>query len=488
MPRQSWSRSFAFLLVAVGAFAAACVSEEPSAESSGAAVQREGTTLLDVNDVSILFPAQGHAFFPQIPVTQGELWDAQNFDLVMAAAKASTIEPRSNDAHGYPLEAAHRANWRVVSLRFDPCAPGLSAVRADTTGARFDHQCHVQLRLVAEPKPLASDFVGASDDFAAHLIYDLVTLPVDAVAADPLVRAIVNRLVDIKRVGARDGESLDVTSGAPLGAHPKLARRDAAAERAARAIEQLIFDVTQGKVANDGKARPVQRRIAFMGLRQAGEEWVFLSGKMNERGLWEQSPRLPKLPPPVVDKFSNPNGRAFQALTSTGEIVDGPEPKPVDAVASTAEFYAGGGTPDVRAQLFQIENPAIVDVFSTDCVSCHTASVAKSESKDLGTTEGEKRARMAIPPFITGYIAQGALQKKDYAVHAFGTFLGPSVSGRTLNETVEVVSYINDEILQAGVTDKQPGPGLLCPDDLGVQLCLMSDDAKNCFAPCRKSR
>ena len=478
----SWSRSFPFLLAA--ASAVACGAEPQDAESSDSAAHASGATLLDVNDVSILFPFQGREFFPQIPVAQGDLWTQENFDLVMKAAKLSTIEAKSQD-EGYPLREQDRAGWRIVSLRFDPCAPGISAVRADVSGARFQHNCHVQLRLVAEPK--ARTLAAPSDDFAAHLIYDLATVPVDTVATDPLVRGIVDRLVAIKRIGARDGQSLDVTSGALLGPHPKLARRDAAAKRAAGAIQRLIFDVTRGTIASGAAPRPVQRSVAFMGLRKDGEEWVFLTGKMNEQGRWEQAPRLPTLPAPIKNEFTNPNGVAFQALTSTFEIVDGPEPKPEHAVASTTPFFSGEGTAESQAQLFQLENPATGYVFNTDCVSCHTSSPAKAQVRVLAATEAERSARMKVPAFVTGYIAPSALQKKDYNVHAFSTFFQPSVSGRTLNETVEVVSYLNNEVLQDGVAEKHPGPGLSCADDLAVQLCLMADDAQDCLAGCRKA-
>lgn len=485
------------LLLASGVLAVACGSEEGDSDSASAAASKNQATLLDVNDVSILFPAgkgaERHTFFPQIPVSakEADLWSQDNFDRVMKAAKLSTVTTDSRLGTGYPMESTDRDNWRIVSLRFDPCAPGLSAVRADTDGKRFQHRCHVQLRLVAEPKPASPELVAPSEDFAAHLIYDLKTISVDEVASDPLIRGIVSRLVAIKEMGAREGNRLDVTSGKPLGPHPKLARRDAAGQRAAEAVKSLIFDATEGKILKDGAPSPVGRRIAFMGLRKGGEEWVFLTGQADANGRWEQSPQIPTLPPPKKDEFTNPNGVAFQALTSTLEIVDGPFPKPVSAVASTTPFFDQSGAPEERRkQLFQVENPATVDVFNTDCVSCHMSSVAKSQSDGLGSTDVEKRARMPIPAGITGYIEKTAQQRREYDVHAFGNFLEPSVSGRTLNESVEVARFVNDEVIQREAATKRLGPGLTCADDLQVQLCLLGsfDDAKNCFEGCKKAK
>ena len=62
------------------------------------------------------------------------------------------------DLAGHP-EVKDRRNWRIVSLRIDPCA------------AQNGGDCEVEFRLIAQPV----DANGQAMDYAAHLLYHLVT-------------------------------------------------------------------------------------------------------------------------------------------------------------------------------------------------------------------------------------------------------------------------------------------------------------------------
>lgn len=100
---------------------------------------------------------------------------------------------------------------------------------------------------------------------------------------------------------------------------------------------------------------------------------------------------------------------------------------------------------------FIIENPERSHFFNTDCVSCHTSS-QRIILKELTDTSN---AGMKPVPGITNSIASRAAQNTEKDLRNFGYFrsfealneeapTSPSISGRTLNESIEAARIINE--------------------------------------------
>lgn len=489
-------RSVKFLLPLslAAASAVACATAASDLDGQEEAVsQADLDRLLDVNDVSILFSfdQQAKSLTPAIGIDEGNLWKPAHYRQVLAFAHDVGIRG-TIDEEGFPIREADRPKWQIYGMRFDPCAPGLAVVRKDASlpaaEQRFGGKCLVQLRLMAQPLFDQNDsFIP--DDYAAHLTYTLAQVPAAEVATNPVVQAMVNRLVAIKQLAGN-------TAGKPLGVHPALASKTPATAKVARAIHDFILDAAQGKVLA-GQVVPVARKIAFMGLRPGRGEWTFLAGEVDPKSdQWLPNKSLPATAAPS------------QSLDQVGQedINDAfsVNPKPKNAVASTAKLFDDENAPvsvdDVK-QAFTVEDPAKVDFFNTDCVSCHSSTprLKHVQISEPSTTPGaeptprkvgtgpEMAARMPVPSFITGFAATDQLQDTAWNVHNFSyNSQFPSVSGRAVNETIEVVRFINEEVLQAGTPAEKrvAGPGLSCNGDGKVFACQVAN-GQNCFNDCK---
>jgi hypothetical protein len=482
------SRFFPLPIVAALASVACSAPTDDGATTSQNATAEQVRQLLDVNDLSILFPLDEAAktVFPRIRVTDNNLWKASHFGQVVAAAQAVGVAGNDGEPNSSPLGASDRASWFVFGVRFDPCAPGLSAVERDAAlpaeRQRFGGRCLVQLRLVAQPLVEGRQFVQP-DDYTAHLIFTLAEAPRATLHENPVVRAMTERLVAIKQIGG------GVTAGKPLDVHPTLRARGAAGDQAAAAVRKLIRDAVGGRIT--GMTGAPQRDVAFMGLRPGRGEWTFLAGRVDPAtDRWVQTPRLPG----HLTSHQELNQIGQEDINNQFEVV----PEPAGAVASTFALFADEDTLTFPAEqidgAFAVENPRQIDFFMTDCVSCHSSSQridhvkVAPEGRPIGAGP-ESASRMKVPAFVTGYAGQFARQGDVWSTRNFGYFAGPNVSGRTVNETTEIAQWLNEEVLQAGLPPEQrlAGPGLSCPDDGAVERCLLdaSGDEAACFAGCQ---
>src|SRR5262245_7092945 len=152
--------SIGFVL-AFSAASAACgsVSNEKSSEresaigtgtfASTAAAQ---PTLLDVNDVTVLFPHSAAAgrLSPDLPLDS--FISRELFQQIVTTAKTTSIFSNPQNAPPSARDVEAYENWRIVSFRFDPCAPStdfVAGVPASLAG--IVPGCLVELRLVAQP-------------------------------------------------------------------------------------------------------------------------------------------------------------------------------------------------------------------------------------------------------------------------------------------------------------------------------------------------
>lgn len=463
-------------------------SPEPSGSSAPPPVDAGSGTPIPAPSSSDFFDAGTPNSFappkptPAIAVSDGDLWSADNFQRVMAHAASLGIftDP----------EATAREHWHVVGVRFDPCAPGLSDKAIRDVGV-----CVPQLRLIAQPL----DPFATTIDAATHLVFDLGVETLASAGGDPeqlrarittnpVVLQAVDKLRAIKRASVRAGAT---TAGKPLGVHPGLV---AAPDEVGKLVRDLVMTLPKQPSA-----------IAFMGLSGPSLPWVFFSGKVSQ-GTW-----TPVTAPVFRDtQTAQQNAQTFNPFASGGAVTPAGRPElsttplfvtPVpffdDADAGIASSGDAGGAPTPppspppldKRLAFDVENPAIAHFFNTDCVSCHTSS---SRTHALGIGDGDEiAARPPAPKNVTGYVRKEEAQDSDWNVRNFGyVFSKPSVSGRALTETIDVVVFVNQRIVRAHETGAVPnspllaGPGPDCTArETDVWRCFR-DGFSDCLARC----
>ena len=437
---KSLLRSLGLLTGLVGVTAAAACAApagEDSESGDQAISQAQIDKLLDVNDVSILFPrSSGGALHPAIDAKGNLFGDGSMKNISDFAA-----------SKGMPLPDG--AEWKVVGLRFDPCAPGLSDSAIAGSPAK---KCIMQFRLIAQP------FRGTRDlDFAAHLVFNLGLEDKAILGKNPAVLGAMAKLSKIKEASASAGGK---TAGIPLGPHPGLqAEQRSNGNTVGALVQDLITSFTQSP----------SRSIAIMSLANGGPEpWRFVAGSLNATGTWAPI-AMPVSPAEQVQEIGFLGNGVF----------------PVGGAVNTAGFF-NGGSPS-NAIPFQVENPVDRHFFNTDCVSCHTSSALQNGQARAGA--GRIAGRHAVPANITGYVAKEHSQDSSWNVRNFGYFGGKAtVSGRTVSESVEVVEFMNKDVIAnaLGFTGTVPnGPGKDCSSvDEDVYRCLR-DGEQDCFKTCK---
>jgi hypothetical protein len=103
--------------------------------------------LLDVNDVTVLFPYDSASEGLSPDLSLDSFMSRDIFAQVIAASKTVNI------THLSPLGSDVYENWKIVSFRFDPCAPSAKMVSGDIPADLVGQVpgCIVQLRLIAQP-------------------------------------------------------------------------------------------------------------------------------------------------------------------------------------------------------------------------------------------------------------------------------------------------------------------------------------------------
>jgi len=442
------------------------------------ATEAQLSKVLDVNDVSVLFPLKGGLPQPAI-AADDKLLNPTHFASVLKAAQDGLAGVGKSPAalnDGPSAGAASQANWKIVGFRFDPCAPGIGLPQATLAGiaaaTKSPDECKIQLRLIAQPFINGQDF-----DSTAHLVFQIGASTKQDLANAKLsdgttLKQVVDRLVEIK-TSSRLAGNFD-TSGQPLEPHTGLNNPATAA-----LVTQFVSDMV---------AKATSRGIAFMGVASHFEPWVFVAGVVGPDKQWHQIPLAGNANPQVL-RFTG------------GAIVDPPNP-----ALSVANLFGSAPTAADRALAFKIESGA-THFFNTDCVSCHSSSArvldpASTFSPRLGDGP-EATSRQPAPKNVTAYVTQPNAQTHKWNTRNFGYFSSgfvgvsgkPTVSQRTANETGEIVAWINLNIIKAPEKAASPdgpflqGPGKDCTNvDDAVFKCLRDGKVPagqaNCFSTC----
>jgi hypothetical protein len=472
------SKLFRLALTSAVAAAIAASACNPSSDdgASGSADVTASSGLFDVNDVSILFPL-GDDGLPRPNITlddmagSAKLVDDGAFDTLTKFAQTGTKGTEDSDDNkevlgalphiGFRDGVLDRKNWRIVGMRFDPCAPGGNLLGFD------DPKCLLNVRLIAQP------FIdGRDQDVTAHLVYNLGLLATN--------RSVLTDAV--KKLAAIKAKSQ--TTGKPLGVHPGLAA-DSDGSIGALVKDFILSFAGQAKDTGFPVKLASARTIAFMAkdgdfTRPAdAPEWYFFFGDVGGHGAdaaWKAKD-LPAVARPdgSAAKFVKlsfkqrqegegdftPTAQDGTSAAVAGHILPAPS-------GGTSPLFAGVKDPESLVQ--KIENPDKSTVLNTDCTACHTTT-SRSVALNLGP-----QARLAVPPGITGVVRRDNLQASVANVRNFGYFLSkPSISMRTLNETVAIVSFIDKKVLNGAA-----GPASVNVDDHLWACCMTAGADPSC--------
>jgi hypothetical protein len=456
----------------VGVAAIACGTSDGDGDSSSADVTANANAF-DVNDVSILFPL-GPDGMPdpnvRVDADGTPLFGPGTFKTVTEFARSGSEGFKDPDTetneeivgqkpHVHIEDGAlDRKNWRVVGMRFDPCAPGGLPL------AFSDPRCLVELRLVAQP------FVdGKPQDVAAHLVFNLGV----ALTSPGLITSAVT---DLQQIKARSSVP---TTGEPLGVHPGL---EAEASSGKHELGDLVaaFITKYAAKAQDirllGNTLTTARVTAFMvkdgDFTQPADapEWYFMVGNITN-DTWTPSEITPVGAGVHFEKVSFKQKQPGEG--DFAPVVDGkpaavsghflPAFKPANA--SSEPLFQGDTDP---RKIQAVEDPTKSTVLKVDCGSCHT-----STSRTIAL-DAPAAARLPSPPGITAVVRRENLQSSVANVRNFGYFATkPTVSMRTLNETVAVADFLDRRFISGR------GASPVAVDDK-IWTCCMKGGGPEC--------
>jgi hypothetical protein len=470
---RSLIKGLGLLACLVGAATVACGASGDETEADDANLtQGEIDGAFDVNDVSVLFPIKGNAPYPQVrasgaglgatpdavPPEDQQPWGKTVFEAVIAEAKRQNIQSGFEGVTS-PLSDFFklRGLWHIVGMRFDPCAPGFEDAILDALPGAQKGKCIIQFRLIAQPYREGSK---DGEDFTTHLVFNLGSVAKSDLPKHPVIQGASKLFGQLKDASAKlpGGK----TAGQPLGVHPGL---EAEAKKGGSELAGIVKTIIKTFTATPSRA------IAFMGLQNGGPEpWTFFAGRV-------EGTKFTLEPGPVHRK----NGQSLDFITGNGPV----NPKSSARVSTTPLFDADSAdslTPEQRKLAFQVENPKTGHFFNLDCVSCHTSS-ARTHDLPLGD-KAEISARVKVPKNITGYVTKAQAQESSWNVRNFGYFFEkPTVSGRTVTETVEVVEWFNKNVRAPGAGINGPGPDCTAVDD-AVWKCFR-DGKQDCLKQCK---
>ncbi|MBK6517443.1 MAG: hypothetical protein IPM79_10525 [Polyangiaceae bacterium] len=294
---------------------------------------------------------------------------------------------------------------RVVSIRFDPCFPGLG------------EPCHAQIRLVMQPVTVSDDgeFLETLDA-AIHTFYEL---PIDQWEGC---------LADV--VGAREASSVE---GEPVvGVHPALLTEGVEGAFMTSLREVLLRCAGQQNLT----------RVTFMGLENLGSRWRFGGYDISAGELVPMV--VVGFDEEVVEQtFFNDDATGMTFLEAT---VSPASPSPDEFALFLSSTRLETSTEEERLDAFRallrVENPTLNSPATVDCVTCHLAMPVRDFVERTYGLSGDGLEESFVSDVI-GRTAAGTTH-----LRAFGYFEDkPSISQRTVNETSATVHYVNDNLV-----------------------------------------
>lgn len=421
---------------------------------------------IDVNDVSILFPAPKSVQDVSTLISIDELRSSiDNLPALSSSQFAEMVRiSESNDSRvgNHKIVFTDRirdiGRWKIAGIRFDPTAPGGSDAIAEKFGRS------PQIRLIIQPITTAGRL--KVHDVTFHLMY---TYAAGIEDGEPGVfkkvipdlqksKEILDDLIELKQLCADAGVDTDGL----LGVHPGLKNPSDVPMLRTRIKQFLNKHLHPSRIT----------AAAVMGLAVNGiEPWIFVAMHHDARANVFSAVPSPGLGPVQ----SAPKA---QMLNFTGGDIIAPEPitsnlmpmdndlripsdtrfgvstialfsnEPISNKAVTAKRSNGEIFRDPNLRNADVDdwvaNPIRSHFFNTDCVSCHTESTRRALQRG---TASESDFSFKLPEGVSG-VQKSVLPTSKYNVRNFGWFdTKETVTLRTANETAEVVEFINHTML-----------------------------------------
>lgn len=355
---------------------------------------------LGLNDVSIL-----------LPLPKSEDWDLLPKPQTLGGKGALLTREIFNQV---PQLVAFASNddvysaMRAVGIRIDPCF----------TEGHGPVKCQTQIRLIWQPLSVTGNETSTIDA-SLHTFYQL---------SEPEFKSLV---VELKNLKATTG---DETNDQALGINPIIKSQGLGGAYYTQFIKILYSYIGIENFS----------RVTFMQLSMNGNAWVF-------GGFDYKNSELQPILIPRVDSFRQTfkNSATPRPIWFIGGIT--PEPTQSENFNILTRDSRKLAPQDEAAIIeaaksaFKFENPNLHNPGTVDCVSCHVAQPAKiwamrqypwlqidSLSRDI-TYSSKLNIRNMSP-----------MQIHTNIVRSFGYFMSmPFVAQRTINESAEVVNFIN---------------------------------------------
>lgn len=413
--------SIAFSLIAL---TSSCKSSSGSSKaqsdaSSSPSLDAGSRTLLDVNDVSILFPRPTNNAAAYIRLSdkssEGPLLSEDLFQQTVAL--------------GHIVDNKYES-WAVSGVRIDNCAKLLVQL-----------PCEVQIRLVLQP--LEGDSFG---DEGIHL---------------PFIVDHADEMQFYKDFIALKKSALPETTKGPLGVHPILAKEGMEGPFAKK-LKELVLKYSRASKFE---------RIAAMGttVKSKRAEWFFAASLPMKGGS--------KIEATPIPCQNGEKSNVFESLTIDGIVAT----MPSTFSASVSPDVSNCGNLDVTKLILErrprkvtfseeemaqitdsalaINDPSKVFFGSTTCVNCHLAGRRLGMAKGIEflTADDGNPNRYKAPDDVTAVYNEesSGAGGNTWNIRAFGwndTGDNPAISLYTFNDTMRVAHEIND-LIRAGKLD-----------------------------------
>lgn len=412
---------------------------------------------LSANDLTILFPPPQNATDMANLIALSDLagpagspqrlWSDEDFARFLANAE-NPERPGAPDSGvgriALPDGVKNIKAWFVAGIRIDPGAPGLS----NDIIAQFGRQ--PQIRLIVQPVTNGPDGFKVHD-IAGHLIFSFTLSPPDpplngcapfprSKPDDEAFKAIIRDVAALRdQLAAGTFGGVKVVTAGDMNVHPGL--RGASAKPFRIALKAMLE-----------KHLSPQRlqTMAVMGTRPP-EPWIFVSMlKVPQAGLITvPGPTLDGMHVAQMLSFSGTKQVVPQPSTNNqnpitcrhASLQSPPQPTADRRGVSTSAFLdAKADDSRINEIVKIIADPKQSHFFNTDCVSCHTETAQPLARK--------------VKNFTVPGVSNAVWPKENWNVRNFGWFpsflhggVAPTITRRTAAETADVVSFVNNQLL-----------------------------------------
>lgn len=369
------------------------------------ALKSQSESVLDLNDVSILWPLPDSKNWNQ-------LWNGETVGAKGALLPISSIKQIPRLVSQFQNSVLY-PNIKVLGMRIDPCFhEGISPIK-----------CRPQVRLIWQPLRLVEN-VTSTFDASLHSFYELTDLE---------IQNLLNELSDLKKTKPAQNSFL------PLGINPYIKQEglNGSYDAALRAI--VLKYLGERNLS----------RVTFMQLFMNEKVWFF--------GGFDFDQGIPK---PINIARINTTVQGFSNTVSLDRpfwFLGGINPEPSESednlkilIADSRAIYPQQDEAAIKAAVraaAKFENPDFHNPGTLDCASCHVAQPARAwamrqypwfeldliYNQDAFVSNRDLRNLSPMQPHTN-------------IVRAFGYFMNrPFVAQRTINETAAVIKYINQK-------------------------------------------